>query len=78
MFFRRHPLLRFLATNAVIGVLVGWALFGILLYADIAGIGQLLARAEERVLVTLMALVGFGATFGGLAMGTAVFLLPKE
>lgn len=78
MAVRDHTLLVFLARHCLIGVAAGWLLLAALLYLDVAGLGQLM-RAEEHWLLTLiLAAGGFGITFGSLAMGTAIFLLPKE
>ena len=73
-----QPLLRFLARNCVMGVTAGWILLGALIYLDVARLGQLLFASDQWFLTLLLASVGFGVTFGGLAMATAIFLLPKE
>jgi len=49
-----------------------------MLYFDVAGFGTVLFSAADRWLALVMAAAGFAVTFGSLAMGTAVFLLPKE
>lgn len=71
-------LLRFLARNCVLGILVGWSVLAGMLYFDVAGFGTVLFSAADRWLALVMAAAGFAVTFGSLAMGTAVFLLPKE
>ena len=73
-----QPLLRFLARNCVMGVTAGWVLLAVLIYLDVARLGQLLFASDQWLLTLLLASVGFGVTFGGLAMATAIFLLPKE
>lgn len=75
---RDTRLLRFLAKNAAIGVLVGWALLGALLWFDVARLGELWLASEHRIATLLLAMAGFAVTFGSLAMGTAIFLLPRE
>lgn len=71
-------LLVFLAKNAAIGVLVGWALLAALLWFDVGRMGELWLASEHRIATLLLAMGGFAVTFGSLAMGTAVFLLPRE
>ncbi len=71
-------LLRFLAVNALIGIVVGWVLLAALILLDVARLGQLLWASEDRVTTIILAAAGFGVTFGSLAMGTAIFLLPKR
>jgi hypothetical protein len=56
----------------------GWFLLGALIWLDIARLGELLLRSEDWLLTLTLAAVGFGVTFGSLAMGTAIFLLPKR
>lgn len=71
-------LLRFLARHALVGVLVGWSLLGALLWLDVGRLGELWLASEHPVATLLLAMAGFAVTFGSLAMGTAIFLLPRE
>jgi hypothetical protein len=71
-------LIVYLARHCLIGVATGWTLLATLLYLDIARLGELLFRSEDWLLTLVLAGGGFGLTFGSLAMGTAVFLLPKR
>lgn len=71
-------LLVFLARNCLIGIATGWALLAALLYLDVASLGNLLFASEQWLLALLLIGAGFGGTFGSLAMGTAIFLLPKD
>lgn len=73
-----HRLLRFLARNCLIGIAAGWGILATLLYLDVARLGQLLLGSDQWFLTLLLAAAGFAVTFGGLAMGTAIFLLPKD
>lgn len=76
----RHDfrLLRFLVRNALIGIAVGWNVLGLLVVTDSFGLGTLLATSEHRILALALLLVGFAATFGGVAAASAVFLMPWE
>lgn len=75
---RDMRLVRFLARHALVGVAVGWTLLGAILWLDIARIGELWLASEHRWATLLLAMGGFAVTFGSLAMGTAIFLLPRE
>jgi hypothetical protein len=74
---QKSLLVPFLARNAVLGVAIGWSLLALLLWYDIGLLGTLWWRAEERVAALCLMLGGFAVTFGSLAMGTAIFLLPR-
>lgn len=71
-------LLRFLARHALVGILVGWTFLGALLWFDVGRLAELWLASEHRLLPLLLAMAGFAVTFGSLAMGTAIFLLPRE
>ena len=73
-----RTLLRFLARHCAMGIAAGWAVLATLLWFDVARLGQLMASSEQGWLALLLAAAGFAVTFGGLAMATAIFLLPKE
>ena len=75
---RCPPLLVFLARNCLVGVAAGWLLLAGLLYFNVARLGELIAGSENWFLTLVFAGAGFGVTFGSLAMGTAIFLLPKD
>lgn len=78
MFARKSGLIAFLAQNCLVGVLTGWAILAMLIALDVASLRSLLLGSEQWLLVLIMAAAGFGLTFGSLAMGTAVFMLPKD
>ena len=71
-------LISFLARNCLIGVLTGWVVLAALLIADVARLRGLLFGSDQWVLTLLMAASGFAVTFGSLAMGTAIFMLPRD
>ena len=70
------PLLSFLLRNMALGIGVGWLLVALLVWQDAAGLRQLLGGAENPFLALALLLFGVTITFGSLAMGSAVFLLP--
>lgn len=75
---RDMHLVRFLARQALVGVAVGWVVLGAILWLDVARIGELWLASEHRWPTLILAMGGFAVTFGSLAMGTAIFLLPRE
>ena len=56
----------------------GWILLAVLILLDVGRLGELLFASENWLLTLILAAGGFAVTFGSLAMGTAVFLLPKR
>ena len=72
------PLIAFLARNCLAGIAAGWILLAGLILLDVGRIGELLFASEHWLLTLILAAGGFGVTFGSLAMGTAIFLLPKR
>jgi hypothetical protein len=76
----RHDfiLLTFLARNCLIGIATGWLLLAGMLYLDVASLGYLLFTSDQWLVALILIGSGFGLTFGGLAMSTAIFLLPKD
>ncbi len=77
----RHPdrrLLWFLAENAAIGVLLAAAVSYLIVRVDAFGLASLAARSSSGWLALILLFAGFAVTFASLAMGTAIFLLPKD
>lgn len=74
--FSTSPLFGFLLRNLALGVAVGWSLVGLLLWSDRAPLRLLLSSAESPLLALALLLFGVTVTFGSVAMGTAIFLLP--
>lgn len=70
-------LIAFLARHCLLGISAGWSLLGGLILLDVGRLGELLFASEHWLLTLILAAAGFAVTFGGLAMGTAIFLLPK-
>ena len=66
----------FLLRNMALGIGVGWALVALLIWTDAAHLRALLAGAESPAIALALLLFGVAITFGSLAMGTAVFMLP--
>ena len=72
------PLIAFLGAQLPRRHRVGWLFLGGLILLDVGRIGELLFTSENWLLTLILAAGGFAVTFGSLAMGTAIFLLPKR
>lgn len=71
-------LLVFLAKNCAMGVAAGWLLLAFLIRSNVAQLGDLLFGNGLELTALILLAAGFAVTFGSLAMGTAIFLLPRE
>ena len=71
-------LLIFLGQNCCLGIAAGWLLLAALIRANVGGLGDLLFGNGVELTGFLLVAAGFAVTFGSLAMGTAIFLLPRE
>ncbi|TVQ37843.1 MAG: hypothetical protein EA356_03600 [Geminicoccaceae bacterium] len=71
-------LLRFLAEHAAIGVMVAAALTYLIVKVDAFGIASMAERSANGWLAVLLLFAGFAVTFSSVAMGTAIFMLPKD
>ncbi|WP_026616486.1 hypothetical protein [Ensifer aridi] len=69
-------MLRYMALNALYGVLVGVATAGALIWLDIGSVGTLITRSTDPLLATAMVLVPFALVFGGAAAASSIALLP--
>jgi hypothetical protein len=77
--WRSFPkLIRFVAVNSVIAVLVGWAIAGALIVLDIGNFGSMIANSGNRPAALAILAMSFGSTFGFAYLATAVLLLPTE
>ena len=75
---RPDPLIGFLLKNCLLGIAVGWGILGGAVWLNVARLGDLLATADDVWIPLALGGMGFAVTFGSVAMGTAVFLLPKD
>lgn len=78
MIQRIPKLIRFLAFHAILGVLVGFALAGALIAFDVAGLGTLIAKAEDPITATILLFFGFAVTFGSAVMGGAILMYGER
>jgi hypothetical protein len=77
-FLRAHPLLRFLAVNLGLGIVVALLAVGGLIALDIHGLRQLIAQDQSPVLALVLLAFGFIVTFGSWVMGTAIMALGDK
>ena len=73
-----RQLLTYLAKNCLLGILAGWLLLGLLISSNVARLGDLLFGNGIELTALILVGAGFAVTFGSLAMGTAIFLLPRD
>ncbi len=74
----RSPLLAFLLRHCLVGIAAGWLLLAGLLASDAMGLRSLIFASDFWLEAMVLLLVFFAITFGSLAMGTGVMLLPGE
>ena len=75
----RMPLLfRFLATYLAFGLAAGGVFTTVLLMTNAAGLRDLLEGDGHPIIAKTMLYIMMALTFGSLAMGAAVMLLPRE
>lgn len=65
----------FLLVNAAVGAVIGIALASALVYANVAGLRDLIGTSSDSLIPLMLILVGFATTFGGLYTATAVMLI---
>ena len=71
-------MIRFMAGHCALGVAIGLATAALLFWLDVGGIKGLVAGGGGSGWIAIGLLgFGFSITFGSLAMGSALFLLPR-
>ena len=71
-------LFKILARNLVLGVAAGWVTLGLLLATDTGGLATTIFASANPFLPIAILAFGFTITFGSLAMGAAIMMLPYE
>ena len=71
-------LLRYLGENAALGAFIALAATYLIIKFDAFGLATLATRAQHGWLALALLFCGLAVTFASLAMGTAIFLLPKD
>ncbi|MBW9088479.1 hypothetical protein JNB91_11550 [Rhizobium wenxiniae] len=73
-----REMLRFLAVNALLGIVIGIGVGIALIALDIGGLRGLILRAANPVLPLFLVLVPFASLFGGATAASAILMLPYE
>mgnify|MGYP003382156975 CR=1 FL=1 len=71
-------LVRFVLINSVIGIVIGWMVAGLLVWANLGGFGSLVLNSANRAAAIFILAMSFGVTFGFGFLTTAVLLLPTD
>ncbi|MEI2300862.1 hypothetical protein [Ensifer sp. MJa1] len=69
-------MLRYMAGNALIGMVIGAITAAALIWLNIGAVGTHIVRSTSPVLATLMVVVPFALLFGGAAAASSIALLP--
>lgn len=73
-----RQMLRFMALNAAVGVLIGICVGAALILFDIGGLGARIGRAANPVVPVLLVVVPIASLFGAAAAASAILLMPYE
>ncbi len=76
--YRAQRLVRLMLYNWALGALFGFAMAGLIVASNVAGLRELILNATPMWLPLLALFVGFGSTFGGVVCATAVMLLQVD
>ena len=72
-------LLKHLARNLIMGIAAGWITLTLLIVTNTGGLFDVVFGSMSSPVLPLMLLVfGFTLTFGSLAMGASIMMLPYE
>ena len=75
----RFPkIIRHLALHGAIGMTAGIGLSSALILTDAAGLGGLFAGSDTPIAATVLFCGMFALTFGSLAMGSSIMMLPRD
>jgi hypothetical protein len=71
-------LVRYISLHGLFGMGLGCCAAMALLFFDVAGLGTLVIESGTPTIAIALLVGGFGLTFGSLAMGSAIMLIPDE
>lgn len=71
-------LFKLLARNLIMGTIAGWITLAGLIATNVAGLYDVVFASSNPVLPIILLAFGFFITFGSLAMGAAVMMLPTS
>lgn len=73
-----RDMLRFLALNAVFGMVLGAAFAAVLIFLDVGGLGTRIMRAQNPWLPLVLTTFPMALTFGGAVTASAIMLMPYK
>ncbi|MCZ4072921.1 hypothetical protein [Agrobacterium sp. LMR679] len=73
-----RQMLRFMALNAAVGVLIGVCVGAALIFLDIGGLGARIGRAVNPVVPVLLVVMPIASLFGAAATASAILMMPYE
>ncbi|MFK0337987.1 hypothetical protein ACIQT7_12020 [Agrobacterium deltaense] len=73
-----RQMLRFMALNAAVGVLIGVCVGAALIFLDIGGLGARIGRAANPVVPVLLVVMPIASLFGVAATASAILMMPYE
>lgn len=71
-------LIRFVISNSLLGVAVGWLVACGVLWLNINGIGDLVMNSRSSTVAIFILFISFGFTFAFAVLATAVMLIPVD
>lgn len=71
-------LIRFVITNSIIGIVIGWLIAAAMVYFNISHLGDLMLNTNHKIAAIAILGMSFGTTFGFAFLATAVYLLPYD
>ncbi len=73
-----RQMLRFMALNAAVGVLIGICVGAGLILLDIGGLGARIGRAANPLVPVLLVVMPIASLFGAAATASAILMMPYE
>lgn len=74
----RDRLVRFIIGHILLGMAVGCAFAGLVLYFDVAGLWRLIVNTSNPAAPLALLFGSFMITFGSIVCGTAIMMLPRD
>ena len=71
-------LTKFIVTHALIGIVAGTLVSVALVWNNIAGLGDLIARSDMGAIAVMLLVFGFALTFEQASVATAVLFKAEE
>ena len=71
-------LFKLLARNLVMGTLAGWTTLFLLIASNTAGLSDVVFASANPLLPIVILAFGFFITFGSLAMGAGIMMIPSS